>query len=245
MLTVVILSHNSQKSIKQALDSVAFADEIIVIDDASTDITRDIAIKAGAIVHIRNLCNDFSGQRNFGLQIAENNWVLFLDADERISPKLGQQIRKVIKHPRDKVGFTIPRLDHFLGVNLHHGETGHLHLLRLAQKDAGKWRRPVHETWEVAGPIGELDKPILHHGHQNLEGFMEKINFYTDLEANFRGTRQSSWTLTQTLIYPPAKFIHNYFFKLGFLDGFPGFIMAFFMSLHSLVLRVKLYEKTH
>lgn len=127
------------------------------------------------------------------------------------------------------------------GKELRHGETGRIKLLRLAKRKAGKWQRPVHETWEISGKIGELKNPLLHFPHPTMAEFLGNINFYTTLDAQefFRqGKKVGGW---QIIAYPSGKFVVNYFLKLGFLDGMAGFLVAAMMSFHSLLVRGKLW----
>ncbi len=142
-------------------------------------------------------------------------------------------------------GYPIKRQDHFMGKDLRFGETANVTLLRLARKSAGKWHRPIHETWQVKGEIAQLKNPLLHYPHHSISQFIKSINFYTDLEAKHRLSPEKPnkfGVVTQMLFFPPAKFIYNYIVLLGFLDGIPGFIMALMMSLHSFMVRAKTYE---
>ena len=124
---------------------------------------------------------------------------------------------------------------------LKHGETGSVKLLRLARKDEGRWVRPVHEVWQVKGQTLELKNPLLHYPHQTVKELLEEINFYTSLNAQVfydQGVRARPW---QIIVYPLGKFIKNYFWKWGFLDGMAGFLSAVFMSFHSFLTRSKLW----
>lgn len=114
-------------------------------------------------------------------------------------------------------------------------ETANVRLLRLGKKDAGQWRRPVHEVWEISGPVGVLKNPLRHYPHPAIHEFIQTINRYTDLETG-------KFSYFRLFANPIGKFIQNYFFRLGFLDGFPGFVMAYMMSFYSLVVRVKQAE---
>jgi len=127
------------------------------------------------------------------------------------------------------------------GNELMWGETGQLQLIRLARRQMGRWHRPVHEIWRIKGSVGQLKSPLYHYPHPTLADFFNKINHYTNIEA---GYRRRQFDLFELIFYPPGKFFYNYFIKLGFLDGIPGLIMAVMMSLHSLLVRIKLYEKT-
>jgi len=235
-ISAVILTHNNQASIARLIHQLSWCNKVILVDDCSSDRTRILAKKLGVKVFSHPLRGNFAAQRNFGLKQATTDWAIFVDADESVSPRLAKEIRSVLKSNLN--GFFIKRIDYFLGKKLQYGETGNIKLLRLAR--GGKWRRAVHEVWQVKPPIGELKSPLYHYPHPNLSSFLTKINFYTDIEARYRPAPGAA----QLLFYPPVKFIHNYILRLGFFDGVPGFIMALMMSLHSLLVRLKLYEKT-
>lgn len=249
MISAVVLTRNEEKNISRCLQSLSWCDEVIVIDDFSTDKTAVLAKKLGAKVFKRRLNNDFAAQRNFGLRRAQGDWVLFVDADEVVTSLLREEIReKTRKGNRkntERAGFHLKRKDYFLGKWLRFGETAHLRLLRLAKKGAGEWQRPVHEIWQIKGEIGQLKNPLLHYHQINLSQFLERINDYTTINAkifNQQGRRENFLTI---ILFPIAKFIQNYFLRLGFWDGFPGLVMAFLMGFHSLVTRIKIWELHH
>ncbi|PIR99152.1 hypothetical protein COT87_00965 [Candidatus Collierbacteria bacterium CG10_big_fil_rev_8_21_14_0_10_44_9] len=190
---------------------------------------------------------DFSAARNKELAKTKTSWVLFLDSDETLSPELESEIDLTINHQPSTIysAYAIPRLDTFLGRELHHGEPGHAKFIRLARRDFGKWVRPVHEKWIGKGAVGSLKNPILHTPHPSISLFLNKINTYSTLDAQYRyiqGIKSSLWKIA---IYPIAKFKWNYLFKLGFLDGTPGIIMAMMMSFHSYLTWTKLYLLWH
>lgn len=242
MITAVVLTKNEEKNIKECLETVKWCDEIVVIDDYSEDKTVEIVEKLGVKVFRHHLGNDFARQRNFALRQAQGEWVLFIDADERVSAALAAEITNYKLHITNYSGFYFRRNDWFLGRWLNHGETANVKLLRLAKKGTGRWKRRVHETWEIEGRIGELKNPLLHYPHQTISQFLEQINRYTTIDAYQFYKKGKKFSLWQILVYPPAKFIQNYLLKFGFLDGFPGLVMALMMSLHSLITRVKLWE---
>lgn len=178
---------------------------------------------------------------------AKTTWVLFVDSDEKISQNLKKEILEVIQSS-EYDAYYVPRLDIFMGRELRHGETGHARFVRLAKKDFGRWIRPVHETWIPSSKnkeIGTLQHPLIHESHPTISSFLEKINNYSTIDADYRfkqGVKSSLW---QIWVYPMAKFIYNYFFKLGILDGTPGTIMAIMMSFHSYLTWTKLYLLWH
>ena len=233
-LSSVILARNEEKKIGRAIASVSFCDEVVVIDDNSSDLTPNIAKNMGALVYNRALDNDFSGQRNFGLSKAKGNWVLFLDADEEVSKDLANEILKKVtdsKNPYD--GFYLKRRDNIWGKNLNYGENGNTKLLRLAKKGNGEWVREVHETWNIKGRIGTLDNYFLHYSHQTLREFIDHVNYMSTLHARSNMKEGKKSTLVKIILWPKLKFINNYILRGGFRDGIYGFVVALIMSFHS------------
>lgn len=252
MLSVVILVKNEEENLRDCLKGVDWADEILVIDDESTDKTSEIVKKLGAKVIKHPLENDYAKQRNFGLKQAgesfdntQDKWVLFIDADERVEPQLKNEILRVINDEKTKLngitGFYLKREDTLLNKVLKHGETGNIKLLRLARKSAGKWEGKVHETWMVVGKVGELDNPLEHYPHRTISEFLEKINYYSTLRAQELYEQGVKTNIILITAYTKGKFLYNYLIKLGFLDGMPGLVMALMMSFHSFLVRSKLY----
>lgn len=240
-ITAVVLAKNEENDLEECLKSLSWADEIIVIDDHSTDKTVKIAKKYTNKVFGRSLNKDFAKQRNFGLEKASSDWVLFIDPDEKVNKKLAVEIQETIKRNTFEA-FYFKRRDFFLGRWLNFGETSSVRLLRLAKKDAGEWVRPVHEVWKVEKKSGELIEPLSHYSHPNLEEFFEKINTNSSIDAEHYFKEGKRFSLFEMLFFPPAKFFKNYILALGFLDGLPGLVMAVMMSLNSFLIRAKLWE---
>jgi glycosyltransferase involved in cell wall biosynthesis len=247
MISVVILTKNEENNLLDCLENISWADEIIIVDDNSEDRTVEIAKSfnhKNLQIVVRDLSGDFAGQRNYGLTRAKNEWVMFVDADERVSPELRNEINDFLVEEKEKPlinGMLFKRLDVLWGKLLKHGETGSIKLLRLARKKSGAWQGKVHEQWQVEGRIDEFENSLIHFPHQTVSEFLSEINLYTTLRAKElqgRGEKVSAW---QVIFYPKAKFIVNYFGKLGFLDGIEGFIQALFMSFHSFLVRAKLW----
>lgn len=241
-ISAVILSKNEEKNIAECILGLRFCDEVVVIDDNSSDKTVEIARSLGAKVFIRNLDRDFAGQRNYALQKASGRWVFFVDADERVSQELREEIKKEIGLPDNPhVGYFLGRADHIWGKRLKYGETGSILLLRLGRKSAGKWVRNVHEVWKVVGRTKSLKNPLKHYPHQTLKEFISDINFHSDLHAvaNYKEGKRSN--LVKIIVIPPGKFISNWIFRLGFLDGREGFVLALMMSFHSFLSWSKLW----
>jgi len=247
-ITAIILAKNEEDNIVKCIKSVAFCDEILVINDNSTDGTLEAIDKLDnrkVKIISHSLNGNFSQARNFGLEKAQNEWVLFVDSDEQISEALAFEVSNIVSNKLYKMeneysGFYLRRFDHIWGKKLRYGESG-IKLIRLAKKDVGRWIGKVHERWQVEGKVGILKNPLIHYPHQTVAEFLKEINFYTDVRAeelNAKNTRAYWWSI---IIYPVNKFIVNYFFKRGFLDGVAGLVFAIIMSFHSFLVRGKLY----
>lgn len=180
---------------------------------------------------------DFSSIRNQFMAQAKTDWVMFLDSDETISPQLQAEINRAMTDKR--YNYQFKRQDTFLGRPLHYGETVSTRFIRLIQPGSGKWKGRVHERFISNLPIKTLNQPLLHQP-LTVTNLLHKFNQYSSL----RSLELNQFSLFQLLFYPFLKFLQNYIFRLGFLDGISGLGMAFMMSLHSLFVRVKTYEKT-
>jgi len=249
LISAVILTHNNESSIQKTLESVSWSDEIICIDDFSTDDTVQIAKKQKAHVFQRHLNDDFAGQRNFGMEKAHGDWIIFVDSDEIVSTALQKEIRETISRQgtdkKGSEGWYLKREDIFLGKKLKHGETACIKLLRLAKRNAGKWIRPIHEYWDVKGKTETLKTPLVHNAHPNVAQFIDDINRYTTINAQYLHKNHERSDVFSIIAYPKVKFFQNYIVRLGFLDGTAGFVMAVMMSFHSFLTRAKLYLLTH
>lgn len=243
MISAIVLTYNDELTIERTLLSLAWCDEVIVIDDSSTDKTVVIARLNHAKVFQHTLDADFAAQRNFGLSKANGDWVLFVDSDEVIGKELAAEIQKSLEV--DCAGFYVHRRDWMFGRALTHGETGRVNLLRLAKKESGLWHRPVHEVWEVKGEVGQLVHPIDHYPHPDVAQFIKEINWYTTINARHMHEKNIRVPAWQILLYPVGKFFVDYVWYLGFLDGTPGAIVAIMMSFHSFLTRAKLWLLWH
>lgn len=245
MITAIILAKNEEENIEDCLRSVSFCDEKIVIDDNSTDRTVEIAKKYGANIYTHALDNDFAAQRNYGLSKATGEWVLFVDADERVTEPLSLEISGLKFEGSNIDGFYIKRRDIIWGRELKHGETGNIKFIRIAKRDSGKWEGKIHEKWVIKGRVSGFKNNLIHYPHQSIEEFLKEINYYTNLRAEelYKKGIKVNWFFI--IFYPKVKFVINYFLKLGILDGMPGLVFAIIMSLHSFLVRGKLWILWH
>lgn len=241
-VSTVILYTVVDAKLKKAVESVLWCNEVILLGDAPHKNTRYPGEKDGRVRWVKKpFPRNFAEQRNFGLSLAKKKWVLFLDSDEIISPDLRDEMLSAVERD-DIVGYFVKRQDVFMGRILRHGEPSQVALLRLARKDAGEWKRPVHEYWAVKGKTDILTNPLYHDPHASVSAFLGKIDLYTTLEAEYRKSMGVPFSLLECLVYPVVKFLQNYVFRLGMLDGFPGLAMAYIMSMHSCIVRIKMYE---
>lgn len=246
MISAIILVKNEEENIIDCIESVLFCDQIIVIDDYSTDRTTEL-IKQKQKEHPkieiykRKLNGNFSAQRNFGIEKSKFDWIFFVDADERISKDLSSEIKENVTASTAQGGFLLKRVDFMWGKELKHGETGNIKLLRLFNKNKGQLKGTVHESWVTDSEIGLLLNPILHYPHPTISEFLREINFYTDLRAEELYKEGKKSGFISIILYAKGKFFMNYIFKLGFMDGVPGLIHAILMSFHSFLVRGKLW----
>jgi glycosyltransferase involved in cell wall biosynthesis len=245
MISAVVLTKNEEDSVERCLKSLFFCDEVIVVDDFSTDKTVEIAEELGATVYKKKLENNFSQQRTFGIEKAKGDWILFVDADEEVSSELAAETKKLDKNIS---AYFIPRRDFWWGRELKHGETASVRskgIVRLVKKDSGSWERPVHEEFIPVGKTGMLNGFINHYPHPGIKNFLESINYYSSLRARELADHNTPVSVYTIILYPLGKFIFTYFIKKGFLDGPAGFGYSFFMSFHSFLVRAKLYQYLH
>jgi glycosyltransferase involved in cell wall biosynthesis len=221
-LTVALITLNAASLLKPCLESVGFADEILLVDSGSSDGTVEMALAAGARVEQKEWLG-FGRQKGHAVALARNDWVLCLDADERVTERLAASIRAAMANPRYHA-YRMPRRNRFLGRWLRHGE-GYPDLsLRLFHRAHAGWSSDeVHEAVLTTVDVGRLDGDLLHDSAEDVATYIAKQNRYTTLQARSmfaQGVRASHWHL---LASPLVRFVKFYVMRLGFLDGGPGF----------------------
>ncbi len=248
-ISLLLLTKNEQDNIKTRLNwlkKCPAINELIVVDDYSTDTSINLLKKISSPklkvkIYQRKLNNHFANQRIFALSKTTNNWILWLDADEQPNLDLIRFLNNF--NYQQKTTFAFKRTDNFLHHQLKHGETASLHFVRLFDKRYGLFERPIHEVWVSHQPVTKTKLIIHHHSHQNISALLQKINFYTDIRAQELYKQKVKTNIIQIIFLPLAKLIHNYIIRLGFLDSTPGLILALSMSLHSFLVRAKLWQK--
>lgn len=239
-VTAIVLTHNDEDRIVDCLENLLFSNELIIIDDKSTDRTVDLCMQYTKKIYSRALNGNFASQRNYALNFASNEWVLFVDSDEIVDESLKKEIINILNRPTAD-GYFLKRVDRMWGRTMHFGEVGDMSLLRLARKSLGKWHGKVHETWKVNGKTSFLKNPLIHMPHINVSEFVREIDEYSTLRANQLFEEGARTNALSIIAYPLAKFIKNYLLKKGYKDLIPGLIYAIMMSFHSFLVRGKLY----
>ena len=224
-LTVIVLAKNEAAQIGDCLQSVRFADERLVVDSGSTDATITIAREHATRI-IKTDWLGFSATKALGLKEATGDWILWLDADERVTPELAQEMAGLLS-TTPIAGYYLARKTFFLGRWIKHCGWYPGYTLRLFQREAGQFSDDlVHESVRVTGPTAFLTHPLIHYTDPTLEQYFVKLNHYTTLAARQLYLSGRRFRLTDLLARPIFTFVKMYVFKRGFLDGMQGLILC-------------------
>ena len=241
-ITVAIITKDEERNIRDCLESVKWADEIVVVDNGSTDRTLSICQEYGARI-FQEEWKGYSGQKNSAIEKAGNEWVLNLDADERVSPELRQEMQKSLGENRDVDAFWIPRKNFFLGRWIRYcGWYPDLNL-RLFRKSQGRFgERAVHERVEVQGKTATLTHPLIHKTYQSLSDFFVRMDRYSTLAAQEMQQEGREFRLLDVVFRPPFTFLQMYLLRAGFLEGYLGFVLSVLYSYYTFAKYIKLKE---
>jgi len=224
-LSVVIITLNEEANLARTLASVAWADEVVVLDSGSTDRTREVAESRGAKFFVEPW-RGFAAQKNSALQKASSEWILSLDADEEVEPALAEEIQDALRVDPSVAGFWIPRKNFFLGRWMKHGGYYPDRKLRLFRRGAGKFEdRLVHEDIQLDGPSAQLQNHLLHYAYPTLDSYIEHMNRYSTLGAQMAARRPRGFSLIDIVLRPKLTFLYNYVLRGGFLDGREGLLL--------------------
>jgi glycosyltransferase involved in cell wall biosynthesis len=243
-ISAVIIAFNEEEKIGRAIESVQWADEVLVVDSESTDRTREIAEKMGARV-ITQKWLGFSGQKQFAVEKAAHEWIFSLDADEAVSDKLKDEILalKNAKSPAD--GYKIPRLSFYMNRPVRHGGWYPDWQIRFFNRKRGRWKDVlIHESVEIKGRVEKLSGDIFHYSVENAAHHHRMIGErYAPLAAEQMYQRGKKTGPLRIAAAGPTAFLRTYILKAGFLDGLPGFCIARFAAHHAFLKHLMLWEK--
>ena len=241
-LTVAIITYNEEKNIGRCISSVqAIADEILVVDSFSTDKTKEICQQFG----VRLVEQEFLGyenQKNYALELSNNQYVLSLDADEVVSPELLEEIKKT-KNNFEFDGYRFNRLTNYNGHWVKYCGWYPDCKIRLINKDKAKWGGgKIHERLEVQGTVGDLKGDLLHYSYESISSHILQTNKFTTISAYAAFETQKKSSIFKIITRPALKFFKDYFLKRGFLDGRYGFIICCVNALSAMLKYSKLYD---
>ena len=235
-----IITRNEEQSLERCLQSLSWVNEIVVVDDCSTDRTVEIARSLGCRVVTRPL-RSFAEQRTYALSLLSTDWVLHLDADEECKPALRDEILSVLGRT-DRAGFTIPFRSRFLGKVMRCSDWSRHKGLRLGKRSLSSWKRAVHESLYIDGPVGHLHEQIEHHGDGNYAARVTKSNRYTSFEASLLANQGVRFRIWRVLLIPLFRTFRSYFLNGGWRDGMIGLFWAGHVWWGNFAIYVKLWE---
>jgi glycosyltransferase involved in cell wall biosynthesis len=243
MISAIVITKNEEKMIEDCLKSLDFCDEIIILDSNSNDKTIEVCKKYTDKL-FQNEFSDFATARNTAIKYATGDWILYVDADERISEELKKKIVKNVRSDKYS-GYEIKRNNNFLGVWIKSGGWENEYLLRLMRKDKlKKWFGHLHETADVEGKIGRIEDPILHYSHRDLSSMVEKTIKWSDLEAQERlNNNHPLMTIPRFIKIFLKELFVRLIQKKAWKDGVVGLIEAIYQSYSLLITYLKLWEK--
>ena len=224
-VTATVITFNEAANIRAALESLSWADEIVVVDSQSTDGTPDLARQFTEKVIVRPWPG-YSAQKNFAAGEATHDWIFSLDADERVTPDLAGEIAGVLGAPR-AVGYRVPRVTFHLGRWIRSTDWYPDYQLRLYDRRRARWAGTyVHESVQADGAVSDLRGELLHYAYRDLAHHFQTMDRYTTLAARqmFEEGRRAGWV--DLAVHPPAAFLRNYVLRGGFRDGVPGLIVS-------------------
>ena len=228
-ISVLIITLNEEANMQALLIDLDFADEIIVVDSFSTDKTEAICKSFENVTFIQNEFENYSSQRNFAISQAKNDWILFLDADERLTPALKKEILATIKTNETFSAFLFNRTFMFKGEILHFSGNQTDKIFRLFNKNQAEYTkdRLVHEKLKVNGKIGVLKNKLLHYSYSSFQAYKSKTIQYGKFKAQEKYIKKLKPSVLLHLIHPSYNFLFNYIVRLGFLDGKKGLIICY------------------
>ena len=243
-ISVCITACDEEKNIRQCLQSITWADEIVIIDSFSTDRTAEICREYTDLVY-KHAWRGYIGQKNLIKNLASGTWILFIDADEEISPELRDEIISEFETGSctNFAGYEFPRMVKYLGRWITHGDWYPDIKLRLFRKELGTCGgKEPHDRTTVDGPVKRLNGHMYHYTYSNISDHLTTLDKFSSITARGWHEDGKTFRLYDLLFRPVFRFIHGYLLKRGFMDGLPGLIIAFISSCGVFVKYAKLWE---
>ncbi len=240
-LSAFLIVFNEQENIERCLNSIKWADEIVIVDSYSTDRTVEICRKYTDKIFSRVFSN-YSDQKNYALSQITGEWALSLDADEELTETLVHEIRMLLQSGPKHDGYRIHRISHIFRREFHFSGTQDDKPIRLFKKGSGEFSQPIHEFISICGSVGELKGQMNHYTYKDINSYLLRLDRYTTMESEFLATKHSHINALDWLLRPLAMFMKLYAIKQGFRDGFEGFLFCFFSGWYVFIKFVKYRE---
>ena len=241
-VSVLVITRNEEDNIAACLESVAWADEIILVDAESKDRTVELARRFTSKIFLE-AWKGFAEAKAFGVTKARNEWILWLDADERVTPELGKEIQEVLLTDPPVAAYRVARRAYFLGRWIRHSGWYPGKVTRLFRKDRASFSNDaVHEGLDIHGETTDLRNDLLHFTDPTLFHYLSKFNRYTSLACGDLVRSGKRFRFSDLLVRPGWQFLKMYIVKRGFLDGFPGLVLALLSSSYVFTKYAKLWE---
>jgi glycosyltransferase involved in cell wall biosynthesis len=242
-VAAIVVCFNEEQRIEACLESLRWCDEIIVVDSFSTDRTPEICRRYTERFYQRQW-QGYRDQKAYAHSLATKDWVLLVDADERVSPALREEIRSVLDAPSEScAAYSIPRLVYYLGRWWWRGGWYPDYDIRLFRREQATWGgSEPHEKILVSGKVRRLKNPLEHYTYRNIEDHIQRINRFTSISAGELLKSGRRWHWSDVLLRPPVRFVRSYFLQRGFMDGFAGFYVALSASVYVFLKYAKLWE---
>jgi (heptosyl)LPS beta-1,4-glucosyltransferase len=241
-VTVTVITKNEREALADALRSAAWADELIVVDAESADETVQIARQFTDRVHVRPW-KGYIDQKNYAASLASHDWILSIDADERVTPALAAEIQSLLRTEPSAHGYRIPRVSFYFDRWMRTTDMYPDYQLRLYDRRHAEWSgKYVHESVRVNGEVGYLASELEHHPYRDLSEHLIRMDRYTTLAARQMHERGQRAGIVNLLLHPPAAFLRNYILKRGFLDGQAGLVISIVNSYYVFLKFAKLWE---